>query len=59
MIAFLVGSLSPLMIGALSDQFGMRGFEMGFSVLGIGYVAGAAAIILSFLFTFSKNRVVE
>ena len=59
MIAFLVGSLSPLMIGALSDQFGMRGFEMGFSVLGIGYFAGAAAIILSFLFTFSKNRVVE
>ena len=59
MIAFLVGSLSPLMIGALSDQYGMRGFEMGFSVLGIGYVAGAAAIILSFLFTFSKNRVVE
>ena len=59
MIAFLVGSLSPLMIGALSDGYGMRGFEMGFSVLGIGYVAGAAAIILSFLFTFSKNRVVE
>jgi len=59
MIAFLVGSLSPLMIGALSDQYGMRGFEIGFLVLGIGYVVGAAAIIASFLFTFSKNRVVE
>ena len=59
MIAFLVGSLSPLMIGALSNQYGMRGFEIGFLVLGIGYVVGAAAIIASFLFTFSKNRVVE
>ena len=59
MIAFLVGSLSPLMIGALSDQYGMRGFEMGFSVLGIGYVAGAAAIIVSFFWTFKKNRIVE
>ena len=59
MITFLVGSLSPLMMGALSDQYGMRGFEIGFLVLGIGYVVGAAAIIASFLFTFSKNRVVE
>jgi hypothetical protein len=47
------------MIGALSDQYGMRGFEMGFSVLGIGYVVGAAAIIVSFFWTFKKNRIVE
>ena len=59
MITFLIGSLSPLMMGALSDRCGMRGFEIGFLVLGIGYVVGAAAIIASFLFTFSKNRVVE
>ena len=59
MIAFLVGSLSPLMMGALSDQCGMRGFEIGFAALGVAYALGAAAIIASFLFTFSKNRVVE
>ena len=59
MIAFLVGSLSPLMMGALSDQCGMRGFEIGFAALGVAYALGAAAIIASFLVTFSKNRVVE
>ena len=59
MIVFLIGSLSPLMIGSLSDQYGLRGFEIGFSVLGIGYVVGAAAIVVSFLFTFNKNRVME
>ncbi len=59
MIAFLLGSLSPLMIGALSDRYGIRGFEIGFSILGAGYVAGAAAIVASFLFTFRKNRIAE
>ncbi len=59
MIAFLVGSLSPLMMGALSDQYGIRGFEIGFVALGVAYALGAAAMIVSFLFTFSKNRVVE
>ena len=59
MIAFLVGSLSPLMMGALSDQYGIRGFEIGFAVLGVAYALGAAAMIVSFLFTFSKNRVME
>jgi sugar phosphate permease len=59
MIAFLVGSLSPLMMGALSEQYGIRGFEIGFVALGVAYALGAAAIIASFLFTFSKNRVVE
>lgn len=59
MIAFFVGSLSPLLMGALSDRYGMRGFEIGFSVLGVGYVLGALAIMASFLWTFRKNRVVE
>jgi sugar phosphate permease len=59
MIAFFIGSLSPLMIGALSDRYGIRGFEIGFSVLGAGYVLGAAMLSLSFFFTFKKDRVVE
>jgi sugar phosphate permease len=59
MIVFLVGSLSPLMIGALSDRYGIRGFEIGFVVLGVGYVLGAAMLLLSFFFTFKKDRVVE
>ena len=59
MIAFFIGSLSPLMIGALSDRCGMRGFEIGFAVLGVVYVFGAAAVAASFLWTFRRNRVVE
>ncbi len=59
MIVFLVGSLSPLMIGALSDRYGIRGFEIGFVVLGVSYVIGAAMLLFSFFFTFNKDRVVE
>ena len=59
MIAFFIGSLSPLMIGALSDRYGIRGFEIGFSVLGAGYVLGAVAIAVSFFWTFKRNRSFE
>ena len=59
MIAFFVGSLSPLMIGALSDKYGIRGFEIGFSILGAGYLVGAAAIAASFFWTFKRNRIIE
>ena len=59
MIAFFIGSLSPLMIGALSDKCGMRGFELGFAILGVAYVAGAVAVFASFLWTFKRNRVSE
>lgn len=59
MIAFLIGSLSPLMIGMLSDRYGMRGFEVGFAVLGGCYAVGAAMIAASFFFTFFKNRIAE
>ena len=59
MIAFFIGSLSPLMIGALSDRYGLQGFQIGFSVLAAGYVLGAAAIAVSFFWTFERNRVSE
>lgn len=59
MIAFFIGSLSPLMIGSLSDTYGIRGFEIGFAVLGVVYVVGAAAVAASFFWTFKRNRVVE
>ena len=50
---------TPLMIGALSDKCGMRGFEIGFAILGVAYVAGAVAVFASFLWTFKRNRVSE
>ena len=59
MVAFFTGSLSPLMIGALSDRYGVRGFEIGFSILGVGYLLGAASIAASFFFTFKKDRIQE
>ncbi len=59
MIAFFVGSLSPLLMGALSDRFGVRGFEIGFGVLGAGYLVGVAALLVSFFFTFRRDRIDE
>ena len=59
MIAFFIGSLSPLLLGALSDRYGVRGFEIGFGGLGAGYLVGVAALLASFLFTFRRDRVVE
>ena len=59
MIAFLTGSLSPLMIGALSDRMGMRGFEIGFGLLGGSYLVGAVAMAIAFFFTFKRDRIAE
>ena len=57
LFAMLIGSLSPLMIGALSDRMGMRGFEIGFGILGGSYVVGALAMLSAFLFTFHRDRI--
>ncbi len=57
MIAFLTGSLSPLMIGALSDRMGLRGFEIGFGILGSAYLIGAIAMASAFFFTFKRDKI--
>ena len=59
MVAFFTGSLSPLMIGALSERMGVRGFEIGFGILGGVYVLGALLLMVSFAFTFRRDRVDE
>ena len=59
LLAMLIGSLSPLLIGAMSDRMGMRGFEWGFALMGGAYVVGAAAMAAAFLFTFNKERICE
>ena len=59
MIAFLTGSLSPLMIGALSDRLGLRGFEIGFGILGSAYLIGAIAMAIAFFFTFKRDRIID
>ena len=59
MIAFFVGSLSPLVMGILSDRYGIRGFEIGFGLLGVCYAVGAIALSASFFFLFRRYRVTE
>jgi len=57
--AFLFGGLSGVVMGALSQRWGVRGFEAGFAVMAAAYVVGAALMAVSFFFTFRKDRVVE
>jgi MFS family permease len=60
MTAFMIGSLSPWLLGRLCDGYGKaQGMAVGFSVLAAAYVVGAAAIFCSLLFTFKKDRVIE
>lgn len=58
-IAGLVGSTAPILLGRLSDKMGMRGFELGFAVLGASLAAAAALMAFSCLFTFRRDRIVE
>ena len=55
----LIGSLSPLLIGALSNRIGVRGFEYGFATMGGAYLIGAAAMACAALFTFRKDKLEE
>lgn len=103
MMAFFIGSLSPLVIGFLSNHhtqtalskaglsaaqiatvlanpaadaalpilqsvnltaqevnhLGLPGFETGFTLMGISYLIGAVLMLLSFCFTFKKDRIIE
>ena len=59
MIAFFFGGLSGVAMGALSQRWGVRGFEIGFGVMAGAYALAAALMAVSFFFTFAKNRVSE
>ena len=54
--AFFFGGLSGIVMGALSQKYGVRGFEMGFALMGVAYVLGAICIACSFFFTFRRDR---
>ena len=59
MIAFFFGGLSGVAMGALSQRWGVKGFEIGFCVMGASYLLAAALMAFSFFFTFRKDRVRE
>ena len=57
--AFFFGGLSGVLMGALSERYGVHGFEIGFAAMGASYVLGALLMMVSFFFTFKRNRIVE
>ncbi len=57
-VAALVGSLAPMILGWASQRYGLRGFELGFAMMGALLVVPIAAFLVSFLFTFEKDRIV-
>ena len=57
--AGLVGSLSPIILGGLSQVRGIRGIELGFAAMGAALLLPIAAFAVSFFFTFNKERLVE
>ncbi len=60
MTAFLLGSLSPWLLGKLCDVYGkVQGMALGFTILAVTYVVGSMAIFCSLLFTFRRDRMVE
>ncbi len=59
LVTFLVGSTSPLLLGALSERLGVRGLEIGFACLGGVYVLGAVCLFTSARFFFNKHLVRE
>lgn len=59
MSAFFFGGLSGIVMGALSQKYGVRGFEIGFAILAASYVFAALVMMISFFFTFKRDRIVE
>ena len=54
--AFLFGGLSGVAMGALSQKYGVHGFEKGFMLMSAAYVVGALFVMYGFFFSFRKDR---
>ena len=59
MLAFFLGALAPVLVGYLYDAKGLRGFEVGFAIIGGIYAIGGVLMLISFFFTFKRDRVTE
>ena len=60
MIAYLIGSLSPWMMGRFREIFdGGMGLSYGFASFGAVYFLGSVATCAALLFTFRKDRYIE
>ena len=57
MLAFLIGSLSPWLLGRLRESHpDGQGLSHGFSALGGAYLIGGLAVLLAAIFTFKRER---
>ena len=56
-VAGLIGSLSPMLLGALSQYCGQKGFEWGFAFTGAVLVIPIISLSLSYFLTFNKDRI--
>jgi len=54
-IAGLVGSTSPIALGALSEKLGIRGFELGFASMAAVQLVAVTALVLAMAFTFKRD----
>ncbi|MBI5396998.1 MAG: MFS transporter, partial [Verrucomicrobia bacterium] len=60
MVAFLVGSTSPLLLGKCREWFGAaHGLSYGFAGLSVAYLIGAAAVTAARIFFFRRDRITE
>jgi MFS family permease len=60
MIAYLIGSVSPWLLGRFRDWFGsVEGLSYGFASLSSVYILGGFAALVAFLFTFQRDRYIE
>ena len=55
--AFFFGGLSGVVMGALSQHYGVRGFEIGFMLMGAAYVIGALFMMYGFFVAFRRDRI--
>jgi hypothetical protein len=60
MLAFLIGSTSPWILGKSREVFGnSHGLSYGFAGLSVAYLIGAAAVTAARVFFFHKDRITE
>lgn len=55
----LLGALAPVILGWLSQRQGVRGIGWGFSAFGGVLLVASGLLLISFCFTFNKNRCEE
>ena len=54
-IAGLVGSTAPIILGTLSQKFGVRGFELGFAAFGAAEILAVLALTVAMTMTFRTD----